>query len=80
LTGLAVFGSLTLPAGDNGNPQGLNQPDPFESVVFNGNGLVFRSITFGFQVIPEPSSISLPWIVLAAIFIARRSFPRRRLS
>jgi hypothetical protein len=76
----SLLGSLTLPAGDNGVPQGFSQIDPFESVVFNGNGLVFRSITFGFQVIPEPSSISLLWIVLAAILIARRSFPGRRLS
>ena len=73
----SLLGSLTLPAGDNGIPQGLSQIDPFESAVFNGNGLVFRSITFGAQVIPEPSSISLLWIVLTAIFIARRSVLRR---
>ncbi len=73
------LGALALPAVGSFFAQGLDLMVPFESAVFNGtpNALVFGNITFGAQVIPEPSSISLLWIVLTAIFIARRSVLRR---
>ena len=71
----SLVGELSLSGGGFG-ATGLEQLIPFESAVFNGNGLVLDNITFakpGFLVTPEPSSISFLWVVLAAIFIARRS-------
>jgi hypothetical protein len=70
----SLVGSLALPDGGFG-ATGLEQLIPFESAVFSGNGLMLDNITFGpfgFLVTPEPSSISLLWIGLAAIFIALR--------
>jgi hypothetical protein len=75
----SLVGSLLLPEVGGFEAAGLEQLTPFKSAVFNGNGLMLDNITFapgGELVIPEPSSISLLWIGLAAIFIARRSLSR----
>jgi len=75
----SLVGSLPLPEHGGFGATGLEQLIPFESAVFSGNGLMLDNITFGpfgFLVTPEPSSITLLWIGLAAIFIARRSRSR----
>jgi hypothetical protein len=75
----SLVGSLLLPADSGFEAIGLTQLTPFKSAVFSGNGLMLDNITFapgGELVIPEPSSISLLWIGLAAIFTARRSLSR----
>lgn len=76
----SLVGELTLPVPAGGFvAAGLEQLVSFESAVFEGNGLVFDNITFapgGELVLPEPSSITLLWIVLAAVFFVRRSVLR----
>src|SRR5580765_3467875 len=70
----SLVGSLLLPDEGGFGATGLVILTPFESAVFNGNGLLLDNITFapgGELVIPEPSSISLLWIGLAAILTAR---------
>jgi hypothetical protein len=73
----SLVGSLALPEHGVFLPAGLIVVTPFESAVFSGNGLIVDSITFGEFVLPEPSSISLLWIGLAAVFMVRRAFPIR---
>ncbi len=67
--------SLPLPVPFGFAASGLEVAVPFESAVFNGSGLVLDNITFapsGQLVTPEPSSIGLLWIALAAFFMIAR--------
>jgi hypothetical protein len=73
----SLVGELTLPVGGFG-ATGLDQVVPFESAVFNGNGLVFDNITFapsGGLATPEPSSMSLLFIALLAVCLGIRKRP-----
>jgi hypothetical protein len=72
--GGSLVGTLLLPTMSSFAATGLVTGVPFRSVVFTGsaNTLVFDNITFGALVIPEPASISLLLIVLAALgFVCR---------
>jgi hypothetical protein len=72
--GGSLVGTLLLPTMSSFAATGLITGVPFRSVVFTGsaNTLVFDNITFGALVIPEPASISLLFIVLAALgFVCR---------
>jgi len=77
----SLVGTLLLPADSGFEAIGLTQLTPFKSAVFSGNGLMLDNITLapgGELSIPEPSSISLLWIGLTAIFYCTAQRFRRR--
>ena len=81
--GGSLVGTFLLPTASIFFPAGQFQGVPFQSAVFTGsaNTLVFDNITLGgFQVVPEPASITLVFTVLAALgFVGRkRIFGRAR--
>jgi hypothetical protein len=69
-----LLGTIALPASPTFTATGDVEALPFESAVFAGAAgtLVFDNITFGALVIPEPSSISLLLIALAAVWLGGR--------
>jgi hypothetical protein len=80
--GGSLVGTLLLPTMPGFAATGLVTGMQFRSVVFTGsaNTLVFDNITFGAQVIPEPASISLLFIVLAVLGLVCRNGICRRVT
>ncbi len=79
----SLLETIDLPPSVGFTATGVTRPEPFESAVFTGDGgaLVFDNITFGLQVVPEPSSWWLLCTVLVAMYLGwRKKGIRQRLS
>lgn len=73
--GGSLLDTIALPTSPTFNAVGTVETLPFESAIFTGNAneLVVDNITLGGGlVIPEPSSMSLLFIALVAVWLARR--------
>jgi hypothetical protein len=81
--GGSLVGTFLLPPTSSFSPAFeliVNPGVPFQSAVFTGsaNTMVFDNVTFGFQVIPEPASITLVFSGLAVLgFVGRKSIVGR---